>query len=114
RTGLRSDEIHSEHFLGDLLGFIGSLRQFHAATLAAAAGMNLRLDHDGSTDLFSGGSRLFLAVSNLAARNPNAVARKDLLGLILVYFHVYLVRLDKRFQCKPTTLYREHGFAEDV
>ena len=40
------DERHADHLAGELLGFVGGLRELHAAALAAAAGVNLRLDDD--------------------------------------------------------------------
>ena len=44
--GLMRDQRHAEHLLGELLGFVGRLGELDAAALAAAAGVNLRLDDD--------------------------------------------------------------------
>ena len=73
---------------GDALGLVGVLRELDAAALAAAAGVDLRLDDDDAAaeparDLagLGGGERDF------AARHGHAVAREDGLGLILVDFH---------------------------
>ena len=40
------DERHADHLLRELLGLVGRLRQLDAAALAAAAGVDLRLDDD--------------------------------------------------------------------
>ena len=44
RAGLVRDQRHADHLLGELLGLVGRLGQLDAAALAAAAGVNLRLD----------------------------------------------------------------------
>ena len=46
RAGLVRDELHAEDLLGVLLGLVDGPRDLHAAALAAAAGVNLRLDDD--------------------------------------------------------------------
>ena len=47
RAGLMGDQRHANHLLGDLLGLIGRSSDLDASALAAAAGVNLRLDdHD--------------------------------------------------------------------
>ena len=43
-AGLVGDQRHADHLLGELLGFAGGLGELDAAALAAAAGVNLRLD----------------------------------------------------------------------
>ncbi len=74
--------------LRERLGLVGRLGELDAAALAAAAGVNLRLDDDDAAaeaprDLagFGGVER------DLAARHRHAVARENRFGLILVDFH---------------------------
>ncbi len=88
RAGLMRDERHAEHLAGDALGLVGRSRELHAAALAAAAGVNLRLDDDelaaeAACDL----ARLGAVERNFTARHGDAVARKDGFGLVLVDFH---------------------------
>ena len=45
-TGLMGHELHAEDLARERLGFRHRLRDFHAAALAASAGVDLRLDHD--------------------------------------------------------------------
>ena len=45
-TGLMRDERHADHLARELLGLLRRLRELDAAALAAAAGVNLRLDDD--------------------------------------------------------------------
>ena len=46
RPRLVGDEVHAEHLRGRGPGLVGALDDLDAAALAAAAGMNLRLDDD--------------------------------------------------------------------
>ena len=48
RAGLVGDEIHAEDLLRGAEGLVGALDNLDAAALAAAAGMNLRLDDNGA------------------------------------------------------------------
>ena len=48
RSGLVRHERHADHVARDALGLVGVLGELHAAALAAAAGVNLRLDDDGA------------------------------------------------------------------
>ena len=52
RTGLVRDQFHAQHLARDLRGFRRVLRDFHAAALAASAGMDLRLHHHAAADPF--------------------------------------------------------------
>src|SRR5262249_17506347 len=87
RPRLGSDQGHSEHLLRKLLRLFRSLRELDSPALTTSARMDLRLDDDSSSELVSNLTRLFLAVGDLGARDPNAVTRKDLLGLVLMYLH---------------------------
>src|SRR5437870_2934234 len=69
--------------------------------------MNLRLNDNGAADLLRGGPRFFLGMGDFAARDPYAVARKNLLGLILVYFHVSSLRQRGRTNPVQTSYFIE-------
>src|SRR5438067_13227519 len=62
--------------------------QLHPARLAAAAGMNLRLDHpDRAAERAGGGGGFVGAGGDLARRDRDSVAAEQLLGLIFVEIH---------------------------
>ena len=87
-AGLVRDQRHADDGLGELLGLVGRLGELDAAALAAAAGVDLRLDDDGAAAEALGDLRGLGGVErDLAARHGDAVPREDLLGLILVDFH---------------------------
>ena len=66
----------------------GDLRQLDAAALAAAAGVDLRLDDDDAAAEAAGDLAGFGGVEgDFAARHRHAVPREDGFGLILVDFH---------------------------
>ncbi len=73
------------------------LRHLHAAALAAAACMNLRLHHHAVRALREQfarhGVRFFQRVGHFALWHGHAILRQDLFRLILVNFHVGLNRL---------------------
>ena len=72
----------------ELLGLVGRLGELDAAALAAAAGVDLRLDDDDAAAEAAGDVAGFGGVErDLAARHGHAVAREDGFGLILVDFH---------------------------
>ena len=49
-TGLVGHQLHAENFSGQFSGFVVALGQFHAAALATASGVDLRLDyHSGGS-----------------------------------------------------------------
>ena len=73
---------------GELLGLVGRLGELDAAALAAAAGVDLRLDDDDAAAEPRGDLAGLGGVErDLAARHGHAVAREDRFGLILVDFH---------------------------
>ena len=79
------------------LGFVGRLGELDAAALAAAAGVNLRLDDDRAAAEPLGDRRAASAALN--ATSPAARARRarqDGLGLILVNFHAASTLLESR------------------
>jgi hypothetical protein len=92
-AGLLGDELHPQHLLGDLGRLRGAaLRHLDAAALAATAGVDLRLHHHdrvpGLCDEALGDrADLTGAERGLPLWHRHAVAREDLLALILVDFH---------------------------
>jgi hypothetical protein len=59
----------------------------HAAALATAAGVDLRLHHAAPAELAADRARLGRLVDHPALRRGNAEAAQDLLGLVLVDLH---------------------------
>ena len=94
RAGLVRDQLHAEDLLRVLFGLIEVFRHLDAATLAAAAGVDLRLDHDAFSAVGEEAARDFECfiegVRHLAAGHGNAVLRKDVLCLVFVNFHRYV------------------------
>ena len=58
------DERHADHVARELLGFVGRLGELDAAALAAAAGVNLRLDDDDAAAEAPGDRRRASAALN--------------------------------------------------
>src|SRR5262249_6697541 len=88
RARLNRDKIHAEHVSGNVGGFIRRMNELDATRLAAAAGVNLRLDDDHvrfeALRPFAG---FFFGESDFAARRCDSVARKNRLCLIFVDLH---------------------------
>ncbi len=84
---LRRDQRHAEDALGEVVRLLGILRELHAAALAAAPGVDLRLDDRAPAEPPRDLPRLGRAVGDLAARHGDAEVREDRLGLVLVDFH---------------------------
>ena len=67
RAGLLGDELHAEHLLGGREHLVDRLDHLDAAALAAAAGVDLRLDHpDRAAQLLRLGFRLRRGVGDVA------------------------------------------------
>ncbi|GAB1395636.1 hypothetical protein MASR1M65_04130 [Saprospiraceae bacterium] len=88
RAGLHGDKGAAQHLAGEFGGFLHRFRQAHAAllarfgllelALAAAAGVDLRLDHpERSVQFPGGGLRLFGAQHDAAVGDRNAVAAAE-------------------------------------
>ena len=76
-AGLMRDQRHADHLLRELLGFVGRLGDLDAAALAAAAGVDLRLDDgDVAAEPLGGVDRFGRRERHLAARHGNAEARE--------------------------------------
>src|SRR5579863_8046488 len=91
RAGLVRDKLHAEDVLGVLLGVFAGPGDFDTAALAAAAGVDLRLDDDTARALAEqlAGHVIgfFKRVGHFAARHGHAILRQDFLRLILVNLH---------------------------
>ncbi len=84
---LRSDQRHAEDALGEVVRLLRILRELHAAALAAAPGVDLRLDDRAPAEPARDLPGLGGAVGDLTARHGDAEVREDRLGLVLVDFH---------------------------
>ena len=87
-TGLIGDERLAEQLARDRLGFGAGLGELDAAGLAAAAGMNLRLDdRDRSAEPLGDVVNFFGCERHFPAGDRHAVLGKDCFGLVLVNLH---------------------------
>ncbi len=84
-------DLHAEDLAGDLARFLGGLGELHAARLAAAAGVHLRLDHHRAAELARDRLGLGGGRRDLAGRNRNAFLSQQLFRLILVNVHAFSV-----------------------
>src|SRR5262245_32547915 len=85
RAGLMGHERHADHLPGDALRFVGRFRKLDAAALAAAACVNLRLDHDhAAAQPLSDGGRFSGIDDYFAARDGNTEPGENGFGLVLV------------------------------
>jgi hypothetical protein len=80
-------DLHPEDVGGVLRASCGGLGQLHAARLAAAAGVDLRLDDDHAAVLRGDPLRLLRRGRDLARRDRDSVGAEDLLRLVLVDVH---------------------------
>jgi hypothetical protein len=91
RAGLVGDQLHAENVLGVLFCLIDVLRDLYAATLAASAGVDLRLHHDAGRaagkEAFANFNCFVESVGDLTPGNGHAVLRKNVFCLIFVNFH---------------------------
>src|SRR6185369_2990197 len=84
RAGLVGDELHAEDLARQGPGLGGRVGELDAASLAAAAGMDLRLDDTAPPQLLTDPAGLLRILGNLALRGGDPVAAQDLLRLVLV------------------------------
>ena len=80
-------DVHSENGLGLCLSSIGCVGELHAAGLATAADLHLRLHDDGAADLACGLVRRSTRRAHLARGDRNMVLSEQVLGLVLVQVH---------------------------
>ena len=80
-------DVHPEDRASVLLGLAAVLGDLDAAGLAAAADQHLRLDHARVADVVGGGDRLLDGRRGGAGRHRDAVAREQLLALVLEEVH---------------------------
>ncbi len=80
-------DVEAQDVLGPRPGVLGAVGELHAAGLAAAAGLHLRLDHDGRGDLPGDGFRLLGGLGDPAGKHGNAVRGQHVTGLVLEEIH---------------------------
>ena len=87
-AGLSRDEGHADHLARKRLGFVPRLGELHAAALAAAARVDLRLDDDRAATKAAGDLAGFdRRERHLSSRHGNPVTREDRFRLVFVYSH---------------------------
>src|SRR5690606_3388560 len=85
---LMRHQVHAEHAFGLGTDVVDRLHDLDAAALAAAAGMDLGLDHpDRSAKRLCCCDRFIDRERRLSSRHRHAVAAKDFLRLMFVYVH---------------------------
>ena len=82
-------DVETEDCLRRLERVVGGLGDFDATRLAAAAGLDLRLDDRESTDCGGGRTGFFWGVGNDSLKNGNAVLFEHVTRLILVKIHCH-------------------------
>src|SRR5690606_8362639 len=88
-AGLVSDELHAEDRIGVLPHFSRRLGELDAAALAAATGVDLRLDDpDLAAQLFGGLDRLVDGETRNALGRDDAELPQQFFCLVLMNFHV--------------------------
>ena len=87
-AGLMRHQLLAEQVVGGLQHLVLAAAELHAASLAAAAGVDLGLDDpELAADLARPVGRLFGAVGERALGHGHTEAGQDFLGLILVNIH---------------------------
>ena len=85
-------DVHAEDLAGLGVRVIGAFRYLDSASLAPAAGLDLRLDDHlrsaGRGELSRDRPRLVRRMSDLSARHGHAVLGEELFGLMLEQVHV--------------------------
>jgi hypothetical protein len=93
RAGLMRLELHAQDVAGQALDVVNRLGHLDAATLATAAGVDLRLDHPHGAAQFLGGfHRLLHRERRDAARHRHTELTQDFLALVLVNLHEVSLR----------------------
>jgi hypothetical protein len=86
--GLIRYEAHAEHLRRGVADLGWALHDLDAATLASAAGMNLRLhDSDAATQPLRNRARVVRIECDLATRDGHSILLEDLFALIFVNLH---------------------------
>ena len=80
-------DVEAEDVLGVLVGVVGGGGVFDAAGLAAAADLDLRLDHHRMTDLFRDGLGALGGVGDPTGRARDVVLGEQFLRLVLEKIH---------------------------
>jgi hypothetical protein len=88
RAGLVGDQLHAHDLVRVFFDLLDRLGNLHAAALAAAASMDLRLDYpDRAAQLFSCLDGFVDRHARNAARNGHSELSEDFFALILMDFH---------------------------
>ena len=90
RSGLRRHQLAREEILGQLLRLLRVMHHLDAAGLAAAAGVDLCLDHAMSAHHLGGALDLVGGETDAAARDRDVIGTENLFGLVLVNVHGHL------------------------
>ena len=88
-------DVEAEDGLRRLVGLIGGLGHLHAAGLAAASGLDLRLDDDDAAELLGGRPHLFRRVRDDAGEHRHLVLLEKVSCLVLVQIHVCIPPLGR-------------------
>ena len=86
-AGLVGDQAHADDLAGGVLGLGGRVGQLDAAALAAAAGVDLGLDHHRHAQLLGDLAGLLGRGGDAPLGDGHAELGHDLLGLVLVDLH---------------------------
>ena len=85
-------DVEAEDRLRGLVRLVGGLGDLDAAGLAAAAGLDLRLDDDDAADLLGCGPRLLRRVRDDAGEHRHLVLLEKVSCLVLVQIHSAVLR----------------------
>ena len=92
-SGLVRDQLHAQNLAGQFFHLVNRARHFHAAAFAAAARMDLRLDHPDRPAEFLSSFHCFLhGKCGDSARRGNAELAQDFLALVFVNLHEVSLR----------------------
>jgi hypothetical protein len=80
-------DVHAEDLLRVLVGLVGGLGDLHAAGLAAAADLDLRLDDGDAADLLGGGLCFFGGGRDDALEHGHAVLLEQVACLVFEQVH---------------------------
>ena len=94
-------DVHPQDGLGVLVGLVGRLGDLHAAGLAAAADLHLRLDDGDAADLLRGRLGLVRGLRNDAGQHGDAVRLEQIARLVLIQVHGGVSFLVEDRVCRP-------------
>ena len=80
-------DVHAQDRVGLLARILWVVRKLHAARFASTAGLDLRLHHDGTTDLRSHGFGLSRCRAHIPLGGRYAMSNEEFFGLVFVKVH---------------------------